>query len=148
MGSGKKGVYQEPDLGHKQFQNHFSSRSVMVCLQVHLKFNPIFMQRQLFSASRYDVRFSIKRSTFVFMQASGPALEGFCCRGNTAGLTACAVVLPRGLALGVVTCAASALQSKVLTYVVEGQAPLSRSDNFSRSMAGRRGRFTVVLSSK
>eukprot|EP00967_Tisochrysis_lutea_P035955 scaffold43199_cov19-Tisochrysis_lutea.AAC.1 len=36
--------------------------------QVQLKFHPTFMRTQLFSASRYDVRFSIKRSTFVFMQ--------------------------------------------------------------------------------
>ena len=39
--------------------------------QVQLRFHPSFHRCQLFGASRYSVRFSIKRSTFVFLQVTG-----------------------------------------------------------------------------
>lgn len=36
--------------------------------QVHLKFHDSFLRTNLLTATRFNVRFSIKRSTFVFMQ--------------------------------------------------------------------------------
>jgi len=58
-------LYVTPPGGGKEWQGyvHRVERD-----EVQLKFHPTFMRTQLFSASRYDVRFSIKRSTFVFMQ--------------------------------------------------------------------------------
>ncbi|KAF5831162.1 P-loop containing nucleoside triphosphate hydrolase protein [Dunaliella salina] len=58
-------LYVTPPGGGKEWQGyvHRVERD-----EVQLKFHPTFMRTQLFTASRYDVRFSIKRSTFVFMQ--------------------------------------------------------------------------------